>query len=230
MCGLPWRVTGRPWYGLPVSAAKPATPLAALAGVRPSAEYLPELESLRGIAIVLVYAFHVDGVVLFPWNAGGRELSPALAFVRAGHTGVDLALLGLLTALGYLLRWAVMFREPFDRPPDHVWHLPEAVLWSLVLLLLLCAPLRSKWLFSNALLARLGILSYSIYMIHLPLTWLFLGTLRTAGVAGPYGLYGWSWRTTLVVVVETVTCLGLAALTYRVIERPFLTRKARLGA
>src|SRR5262249_4967476 len=56
-------------------------------GIRRSTRYLPELESLRGLAIVLVYAFHTDAYmrVFVP-----KEASLAYAFVRAGHTGVDL--------------------------------------------------------------------------------------------------------------------------------------------
>jgi len=61
------------------------------AGVRKSSTYFPEIESLRGIAIALVYFHHIDGFVA-PAGTGARESIPFLAwaFVTAGHTGVSL--------------------------------------------------------------------------------------------------------------------------------------------
>src|SRR5262247_1158122 len=59
-------------------------------GVRASTTYSPELEALRGLAVALVFGFHADRFVHFPAMELGAPASPALAFVRAGHTGVDL--------------------------------------------------------------------------------------------------------------------------------------------
>lgn len=61
------------------------------AGIRRSSTYFPELESLRGIAIVLVVVFHADAVMLVPFfNREGSWPSLPLALVFAGHTGVTL--------------------------------------------------------------------------------------------------------------------------------------------
>ena len=74
----------RPASPSPAAAVGPA---AVPAGIRRSARYLPELESLRGVAILLVYAFHTNAYVqVFQ----PRETSLWYAFVLAGHTGVDL--------------------------------------------------------------------------------------------------------------------------------------------
>src|SRR5437867_4042609 len=60
-----------------------------LVGLRRSSTFLPELESVRGIAVLLVFSFHVDGFVRYPFSV--KLTTPLwLAFVRAGHTGVDL--------------------------------------------------------------------------------------------------------------------------------------------
>ncbi|MBI1813692.1 MAG: acyltransferase [Deltaproteobacteria bacterium] len=67
-----------------LEAARPA-------GIRPSSVYVPEIESLRGVAITLVMLYHLDMLM-----AGGQErllgttVSPLSAFVHAGHTGVSL--------------------------------------------------------------------------------------------------------------------------------------------
>jgi peptidoglycan/LPS O-acetylase OafA/YrhL len=60
-------------------------------GVAVATAYIPELESLRGIAMLLVLSFHLDSFVRGPFlKTDSLTVSPALAFVRAGHSGVDL--------------------------------------------------------------------------------------------------------------------------------------------
>ena len=58
------------------------------AGIQPGA-YIPELESLRGLAILLVVSYHISLLEI------GTKVVPASipyprSFVRAGHTGVSL--------------------------------------------------------------------------------------------------------------------------------------------
>ena len=58
------------------------------AGLRKGASFYPELESLRGVAILLVVAFH--GYAVF-FGALKAPISPqlSLALVQGGHTGVS---------------------------------------------------------------------------------------------------------------------------------------------
>ena len=85
-----------------------------------AAPYFPELESLRGIAILLVFCFHTDGLVHFLF---GDRPAPALPFVlfRVGGTGVDLffVLSGFLLTLPFVLEAqggrAVPLRHYFAR-------------------------------------------------------------------------------------------------------------------
>ena len=107
-------------------------------GVRASTTYLPELEALRGVGVALVFGFHADRFVHFPLMALGAPASPALAFVRAGHTGVDLffVLSAFLLAQPFLAEVAgakrVDRRQYFTRralrilPPNWVGSLPTA--------------------------------------------------------------------------------------------------------
>ena len=88
-----------------------------------------------------------------------------------------------------------------------------------MVLILLVAPLRLKPLFSNAVLGELGVLSYSIYIIHAPF---MLGSIIRLGAIG------WSPRTGAIVAALASACVALSALSYRLIERPFLVRKARV--
>lgn len=73
-------------------------------GIRRSTAYLPEVESLRGIAMLLVYVFHLNGHVAGQMTPAEAQLmSPWWAFVRAGHTGVSLffVLSGFLLSLPF---------------------------------------------------------------------------------------------------------------------------------
>ena len=99
------------------------------------------------------------------------------------------------------------------------WHGAEGVGWAVVLLLLLVAPLRLAPLLSNRLLSLLGVLSYSIYLLHAP----FMMILIQAFV-GPRAWTPWAWT---LVSVLSLALLGACTLTDRFIERPFLVRKAR---
>lgn len=52
---------------------------------------IPEIESLRGIAITLVFLLHADSWVTFrPPGQPGALVSPLRAFMNGGHTGVSL--------------------------------------------------------------------------------------------------------------------------------------------
>src|SRR3989442_11065883 len=100
--------------GAPVSSGDEA-----LVGLRASSTFLPELESVRGIAVLLVFAFHADIFVRFPFIEPRSTL--ATAFVRAGYTGVDLffVLSAFLLSLPFFVEAAggkrVVVREYFVR-------------------------------------------------------------------------------------------------------------------
>src|SRR5262249_52398115 len=137
----------------------------------------------------------------------------------------DLILAVVFVALAFLLRWENRSGFlPIEQTQWYVWHVPEGVLWTAVMLVLLLAPLRMKAVFSNPVLAWLGVLSYSIYLLHLPLLFYSVNVARRLfrGMA-EWGASGVLWLT-----VVTATCVGLASLAYRLIERPFLVRKARI--
>ena len=59
-------------------------------GMPGAARYFPELEALRGLAFVLVFLRHSDGIVTFASTDTGTHVSLLGAFVRAGHTAASL--------------------------------------------------------------------------------------------------------------------------------------------
>ena len=144
------------------------------------------------------------------------------AWLRNG--GPDLLLLGSLFALGLLLQ-KVTYRgfipSAITMP---AWHLAESLLWTTVLLLVVLAPLRMRSVISNRVMGILGLLSYSLYLIHEPVVFFGLGPLLQRGVPLDIDVL---LRIAAFAIVFTI-CVALSVVTYRLIERPFLVRKARI--
>ena len=150
----------------------------------------------------------------------GPALREGLASIPAlRYGGADALFVGTLVALGVLLQWTVAIGWGCLAAVNQWWHLMSGVAWSVLLLLLLVAPLRVAPVFRNPLLSQLGVLSYSIYILH----WPFMFIPIQAFV----GIHAWTpWAWTLVSML-TIALVGTAMVTYRFIERPFLVRKAR---
>jgi len=70
-------------------------------GERAARTYFPELESLRGWAILFVLFYHLDTAIR---EALSADALPPIGFVRAGHAGVGLffVLSGFLLSLPFL--------------------------------------------------------------------------------------------------------------------------------
>lgn len=112
--------------------------------------------------------------------------------------------------------WALVRRHPFDGAVNHTWFLFFGLAWSALLLALLRGP---RWLrapFSSAPMRLVGVVSFSVYLWHMPV----LEGLRALGLPlGPAG--------TLVVVP---TVLVAAMLSYLLFERPWRDIRFAPGA
>jgi len=170
-----------------------------------------------------LFAFGVLAAALY--ERKGEALRGWAARVRWMRWGGDLACLAALALLGMLLQ-RVVYVNYFELETRYpAWHLLEGACWTSVLLLVLLAPLRLKILLSNRVLATLGTLSYSIYLIHVPVLTFGLGAVRAHWAIAPAG---WDLPAFAAVALLFAGIGALSALTYRVIERPMLERKARL--
>ncbi len=153
-----------------------------------------------------------------------RDRLAATPWIRRG--GADVALAATFLALGYLLRWAVMHGFwDVEVTRRHPWHILEGALWTSVLLLLLLAPLRTKRCLSNPVLGAIGIISFSLFIIHIPVLAFAVLVLRGRY---PGSLTAWSPGSAALMAGLFVACLAASTVTYWAIERPFLVRKARL--
>ena len=90
---------------------------------------------------------------------------------------------------------------------------------------MLAAPLRSKRLIVNPIVGWVGLVSYSLFLIHLPAVTITLHALQAR-----YPGHFTTWNVEALAACGTilVACLLLSTLTYWAVERPFLRRKARL--
>ena len=142
--------------------------------------------------------------------------------------GADAMLAVLLLGLGALLGWVAHTGPTVaDYGLRGAWHTIAGVLWAGVMLLLLVAPLRSKPLFANELLGTVGRWSYSLFLIH-------LGVLHWAYDAlvfppRPDTQLGWTPGNVLTIAAVFAVSLAASALSYRVVERPFLEWKSHVA-
>ncbi len=138
--------------------------------------------------------------------------------------GADLGLAACLVALASLLRWTLSL-GPGEADTRPTWRLAEAVCWMGVVLALLLAPLRAKGLLVNSVFDRLGRLSYSIFLLHVPLLVIAIFGLR-ALLPGTFT--AWTPGAAAALFAISLAIVGCAALTYRFVEVPFLVRKQRI--
>jgi peptidoglycan/LPS O-acetylase OafA/YrhL len=175
---------------------------------------------LAGIAAAAVYDRWVDG--LTRW--AGRHPARARA---GGDAALAIPLVGLVALLSWVGRVDYVTREAVWP----LWHVAEGVLWAAVLLALLLLPGRLKLLLANRFWAFLGIVSYSLYLVHVPVLWHGRKVVvRTFGVFPP--IPGWrsTWTAEGLVAATLLVAvaIALATLTYATIERPTLRLKSRL--
>jgi peptidoglycan/LPS O-acetylase OafA/YrhL len=185
--------------------------------------------ALRSLSIIgRGPAFVLGMLAAWVYDRHGNTLRIRLAASRwLSAGGSDLMLLLVLAALAAVLRWKLQFPTALWSPTELIELVPDGFLWSAVLIILLLFPLRGKALFSNRFLRWLGVISYSIYLVHVPLIRFSLAAARRWV---PEMGISWSPIASVWFVCVTLVCLGISSLTYRLIEQPFLERKARVAS
>jgi peptidoglycan/LPS O-acetylase OafA/YrhL len=170
-------------------------------------------------------AFGLGIAAAWLYGAYGSRLRDWATASRRARFGAEAALALVLVVLAYLLRHVAAISYAHAELEQHAWHVLEALLWTSVLFLLLVAPLRSKMVFVNPAWEKLGLISYSVYLVHGPVLLYGLTALRGRFT----NLLGWTGRSMIAVAVLALVCIAVSSLTYLVIERPFLRRKTRFG-
>lgn len=182
---------------------------------------------LSGSIIGRAPAFLFGGLVAWAdVRFGSAWTRGAAARPWLSRGGADAGVALLLLALGWLLTEVVrlgFFQAERQRP---LWHLPEGVLWALVLGAVLWMPLRVSVLLRTRAMEFVGVVSYSAYLWHFPIQCALIHPLATRY---PELIDGWTPAALLLAGGALAVTLAVSAFTYRVVERPFLVRKARIG-
>lgn len=152
--------------------------------------------------------------------------SPTSASVGRTLLG-DAVIIGLFLALGRLVGWSLWFGLASQLPPWHAYHLLQSALCSGVLAVVVLMPTHFAALLRHSVLLRLGVLSYSMYMVHMPVVTTGLWQLHAAGLT-QVG-QGWNSQGVLAAALVFTACVVVSQCTYRFVERPFLVRKETLA-
>ncbi|MEE4145291.1 MAG: acyltransferase [Halieaceae bacterium] len=115
-----------------------------------------------------------------------------------------------------------------DRTAEQIWHIHhtyEAVLWAVLILSLLLCKLPGKQLLVNRPMAITGKLSYSIYLNHVPILFYMIYASRESMGVENYQASIWFY---LMPALGFAASLGMAYVSYRLIELPFLQVKRKL--
>lgn len=162
------------------------------------------------------FAFLVGGL------AAWFHVSAAYARLVASPVRVSLIALALLTALIALLQWCGLMGQRSAIIAMPLYHDLEALLWAGVLLCGLGSMAAGGRLFINPLLSHFGSISYSLYLVHLPVQFYLLHPLKDAGLS-PSDI-----RMITAIIASFMLSWLLAVLCYHSIEKPCLLLKSRL--
>lgn len=144
---------------------------------------------------------------------------------------LPIRVVGTVLSISAVLLLATVLKQAADMgdyTAKQVWHIHhtyEAVLWAILILSLLLCKLPGKQLLVNKPMAIMGKLSYSIYVNHVPILFFMIYTCREYMGAENYQASVWFY---LVPFFAFVASLGLAYVTYKLIELPFLQVKRKL--
>ena len=126
---------------------------------------------------------------------------------------------------GVVLRHTVLLGGWESESNWHEHHFFEAILWSVVLLVLVLTRPLFYWVIANSVLAVVGKLSYSLYLWHVPiLFYVIYPAKERLGVGFSESLLAY-----LLTFAALLLSLMVSLLTYRFIELPGLNVKRRLA-
>lgn len=165
------------------------------------------------------FAFLIGGL------AAWLYLSPRYTRLTQSPLMIAVAALVLLIALLWLLQWYGLMGQKPALQAMPLYHDLEALLWGCLLLCCL-GPARRGWsVFINPLFSHFGTISYSLYLVHVPIQFYLIYAAK--GANG--GIVGMANPRMLGAVVGSFLLSWLLAIAcYHLIEQPFLRLKSRL--
>jgi peptidoglycan/LPS O-acetylase OafA/YrhL len=165
------------------------------------------------------FAFLIGGL------AGWLYISRGYAVIFRSARFVGSASLLLLVAMLWLLQWYGLVGQAPALQAMPLYHDLEALLWAGLLLCSLGPPSGLRRIFINRLFSHFGSISYSLYLVHLPI---FFYLIYPAKVAAGGAFTVFDLRMLVAVGGSFLLSWLLAVLCYRLIEKPFLGLKSHL--
>ncbi|MFQ3325227.1 MAG: peptidoglycan/LPS O-acetylase OafA/YrhL [Pseudomonadales bacterium] len=134
------------------------------------------------------------------------------------------ALVILVLALGLILQTALSMGAAAEIE-WHIHHSFEALCWGLILLLFVSTNPIGKSIFINNMNAFLGKISYSIYLLHVPIMFYIIYPIQqTVGVENYIGSVEVIFASNLSIIATVVA----SYISYQLIEKPFLKLKQHI--
>jgi peptidoglycan/LPS O-acetylase OafA/YrhL len=130
-----------------------------------------------------------------------------------------------LVAMLWLLSWYGQIGQRPALAAMPMYHNLEALLWAILLLCALHLRGGVVALFINRGFEHFGKISYSLYLVHVPLQFYLIYSVRVATEQMSLPLQPAHW---LSLLGSLVLIWGMALLSYHCIERPFLRLKSHL--
>lgn len=165
------------------------------------------------------FAFLIGGL------AAWLYLSPRYTRLTQSSGAISVVALVLLIVLLWLLQWYGLMGQSPAMQAMPLYHDLEAALWGGLLLCCL-GPARRGWrVFINPMFSHFGTISYSLYLVHVPVQFYLIYAAKAANggvveMTDP--------RVLAAVVGSFLLSWLLAAVCYRLIEQPFLRLKSHL--
>lgn len=143
--------------------------------------------------------------------------------VFGSRARVWVGLIILLAGLYALLRWYAQTGQLPALRALPMFHNIEAVFWGAILLCCMSLQGRGKRFFINPVISHFGVLSYSIYLVHVPVQSYLISWSRD----NPEHWLA-AMGASAIIAVSFILIWGLSLMTYYGIEKPFLKLKARI--
>lgn len=166
------------------------------------------------------------GIAAAAFYLRASRWQPVVLQTAAWRHGGALLLLATLVLLERVLAHVVLMGDQQAELHWHIHHTWEAALWALFILCLLLCRTPASGLLINRGLALTGKLSYSLYLIHVPVLFYLLYPQRERFPAQDLQSAWWLYAVTAAALVLS---LLLSWLSYSVIEKPFLQLKRRIS-
>ncbi len=149
---------------------------------------------------------------------------PVVLQASAWRHGGTLLLLATLALLERVLAHVALMGDQQAELHWHVHHTWEAALWAVFILCLLLCRIPAAGLLVNRGLALTGKLSYSLYLVHVPVLFYLLYPLRERAGTEDFQSAWWLYAAAAALLLS----LLLSWISYSAIEKPFLQLKRRI--